>query len=388
MNIYTDKYFTYTKNAIEQNGDAIVTYGLFLRRPCVVALKPAIEFLDQATRGKVDIIALPEGTEVPAQTPIMYYRGSFKELVELETEVLQRVGFACVSAYNAKKMSLSLPNVPFLAMEARHTTGPEMAYLTEYGARVGTDVAKLSGAKGFIGTSNEDCAARVWGNNALGTIPHAAIGYAGSTLQSVINFHNANPEIKNITALVDYYGTEVTDSLHVANWFRCEGLEEKGYSLAVRLDTHGGRFVEGLDYDTSVRKVARWLRMTPANEYDIVQRLLGDAYEIAGDDYIDKTRKILFAQGVSAANIIHMRIQLSDEGFSNVKLVGSSGFDLFKCETFSKANVPVDLIGTGSFLPKTMSETYATADIVKYDDRVSVKVGREWLADQLPGEFK
>ena len=40
---------------------------------------------------------------------------------------------------------------------------------------------------------------------------------------------------------------------------------------------------------------------------------------------------------------------------------------------------PVDTIGTGSYLPERWSETYATADIVAYDGRPSVKVGREFL---------
>jgi nicotinate phosphoribosyltransferase len=43
------------------------------------------------------------------------------------------------------------------------------------------------------------------------------------------------------------------------------------------------------------------------------------------------------------------------------------------------ANVPVDIIGTGSYLPESWTETYATSDIVAYDGKPSVKVGREFL---------
>jgi len=43
------------------------------------------------------------------------------------------------------------------------------------------------------------------------------------------------------------------------------------------------------------------------------------------------------------------------------------------------ANAPVNVIGTGSFLPQVWSETYATADIVAYDGQPRVKVGREFL---------
>ncbi|MGB1960809.1 MAG: nicotinate phosphoribosyltransferase, partial [Candidatus Puniceispirillaceae bacterium] len=50
-----------------------------------------------------------------------------------------------------------------------------------------------------------------------------------------------------------------------------------------------------------------------------------------------------------------------------------------KCRVFALANAPVDLIGTGSYLPQIWSQTYATADIVAYDGKPRVKAGREFL---------
>jgi nicotinate phosphoribosyltransferase len=43
------------------------------------------------------------------------------------------------------------------------------------------------------------------------------------------------------------------------------------------------------------------------------------------------------------------------------------------------ARAPIDVIGTGSFLPELWSETYATADIIAYDGKPMVKLGREFL---------
>jgi len=43
------------------------------------------------------------------------------------------------------------------------------------------------------------------------------------------------------------------------------------------------------------------------------------------------------------------------------------------------ANTPIDVVGTGSFIPEQWSETYATADIVSYDGEPMVKIGREFL---------
>ena len=45
----------------------------------------------------------------------------------------------------------------------------------------------------------------------------------------------------------------------------------------------------------------------------------------------------------------------------------------------AEAHAPIDVIGTGSYLPEQWAETYATADIVEYDGVERVKVGREFL---------
>ena len=74
-----------------------------------------------------------------------------------------------------------------------------------------------------------------------------------------------------------------------------------------------------------------------------------------------------------------MREALDAEGFGSVKIVASSGFNPAKCRLMAEAKAPIDVIGTGSFLPELWSETYATADIVEYDGAPRVKVGREFL---------
>ena len=62
-----------------------------------------------------------------------------------------------------------------------------------------------------------------------------------------------------------------------------------------------------------------------------------------------------------------------------MRIVASSGFDVDKCRVMADAHAPVDVIGTGSFLPGAWHETYATADIVAYDGVPMVKIGREFL---------
>jgi nicotinate phosphoribosyltransferase len=74
-----------------------------------------------------------------------------------------------------------------------------------------------------------------------------------------------------------------------------------------------------------------------------------------------------------------MREELDGAGFPKVRIVASSGFGVDKCRVMAEARAPIDVVGTGSFIPDVWSETYATADIVAYDGVPMVKVGREFL---------
>ena len=378
----TDKYFTKTKHIVEMHGEKEVTYGVFIRRDIIVAVQPALDLIKKYCPEAKVIRLHPEGTILPAETKIFTVTGPFSKLVELETLFLQKVGFACVSAYNAYKMTSALPKVPFMDMHARHATGDDMSVLCAYGASIGSNTAKIQGAKGFIGSANDITSKFFGAEKGMGTMPHAIIGYAGGTLESVKMYVEANPDDINIIALVDYYGEEITDSLAVADWFyNKEHLNEQGKVLGVRLDTHGGRFVEGLDYEKSVKIVCDWLHVY--GEYEAVKTVMGDrAYDMDTLHITtDKVRKLLFGTGVSAANIINMRNILDANDYQGVKIIASSGFNPFKCDIMAKVGAPINMVGTGSFLPEKLSETYATADIYEYDGVVSIKVGREWLAE-------
>src|SRR3546814_1706999 len=64
--------------------------------------------------------------------------------------MLQKLGPSCVAAYNAYTMCADLPKVAFLAMDARHCAGTEMAELMAYAASVGSERARRKdGAVGF-----------------------------------------------------------------------------------------------------------------------------------------------------------------------------------------------------------------------------------------------
>jgi nicotinate phosphoribosyltransferase len=359
---WTDVYFKRTRKAVERFGDMKVTYAVFMRRPVISAPRLALDWLQEIGRRRgVDFtidLRYPEGKWVGAGEPMFYVTGPLSQLAELETLLLQKLGPTCVAAYNAYAMCADLPKVAFLAMDARHCAGTEMAELMAYAASVGSERARRKvGAVGFIGNAT-DATAHYFGlDSGRGTMPHAFIGYAGSTLRAAEMYDETFPD-EPMTVLVDYFAREVTDALTCCRRFpRRAGAGQ----LAVRIDTPGGRFIEGLD---------------PPQSYAVLERYVPRALRgYRSDDEL----RYLVGPGVSAAAVWRMRECLDREGFHKVKIVCSSGFGPAKCRLMAEADAPVDVVGTGSYLPVKWTETYATADVVEYDGVPRVKVGREFL---------
>ena len=357
----TDAYFNRTRAIVARFGDARVTYALFMRRPVVSAPMLMLRWLDEVMEARGERIevelARPEGSWVGAGEPIVYITGSFVALVDLETILLQKLGPACVAAHNAYQMCAALPKAAFLAMEARHCAGAEMEEMMAYAAAVGSRAARAEGARGFIGNATDATAHYFGAPHGYGTMPHALIGDAGGTVRAAEMFHETFPD-SDLTVLTDYFGREVTDALAVCRRF--SELADAG-RLSIRLDTHGGRFLEGLD---------------PQESYAVMERHAPGAIRRYRSH---NELRYLIGTGVSAAAIWRLREVLDDAGFVRVKIVASSGFGVEKCSVMADAHVPVDIVGTGSFIPETWSETYATADVVAYDGEPRVKIGREFL---------
>jgi len=358
----TDLYFTRTKEIVARFGDRAVTYAVFMRRPVVFAPRLAVDWLKAiaAARGERFGIGLrhAEGEWVGAGETLLTIAGSMRALVDLETLYLQKIGPASVAAYNAYAMCKDLPRAAFIAMDARHCAGNEMAEMMAYAASVGSAAAKReAGAVGFLGNATPATAHYFGQARAFGTMPHALVGYAGSTLRAAEMFAGTFPD-EPLTVLVDYFGREIADGLEVCRRFSELAAQGK---LSIRLDTAGSRYVEGLG---------------PNESYGVLERCAPAAIREyrTGAELHD-----LVGPGVSAAAVWHMRENLDRAGFDKVRIVASSGFDPAKCRAMAMAQAPVDVVGTGSFLPDNWSETYATADIIEYDGKPLVKAGREFL---------
>jgi nicotinate phosphoribosyltransferase len=359
---HTDSYFLKTKAVVAKFGDKPASYAVFMRRPVISAPRFAVEFLEamaaaRGTRFEIEINH-PESAWVGAGEPILYVTGPLSQLVDLETVLLQKLGPACVAAYNASAMCADLPQVAFLAMDARHCAGAEMADMMAYAAAVGSAHARrVAGAVGFVGCAAEATAHFFGRDKGMGTMPHALIGYAGSTARAAEMFHETFPD-EALTVLVDYFGQETSDAVAVCRRF--PELAAAG-RLAFRMDTPGGRYCEGLDL---------------ARSYEVIER---NAPQSIRGYRTEAELRYLVGTGVTAAALWRMREVLSEAGFPNAKIVASSGFGPEKCRIMAAASAPIDVIGTGSYLPELWSETYATADIIAYDGQPMVKAGREFL---------
>ena len=163
----TDKYFANTASIVAANGDAEVTYAVFLRRRVVAALEPTIRLVHHLVPGAKVKRFFTEGDLVPSEKKLLEITGSLADLSQIETLLLQKVGFPCVCANNAYEMCRAIPTAGFIDMHARHASGAEMNLLASYGAAVGSEAARRADAKvkGFVGSS-QDLTAPLFGSES------------------------------------------------------------------------------------------------------------------------------------------------------------------------------------------------------------------------------
>ena len=171
-------------------------------------------------------------------------------------------------------------------------------------------------------------------------------------------FHATFPD-EPMTVLADYFGREITDSLAVCARF--PELAASGASFR----SGSTRMAAGSSRASARPRATRcWNATRPAR---------------SGATAARPSLRYLVGTGVSAAAIWHTREALDAAGYRKVRIVASSGFGVDKCRVMADARAPIDVVGTGSFIPDSWHETYATADIVEYDGVPMVKLGREFL---------
>lgn len=180
---------------------------------------------------------------------------------------------------------------------------------------------------GGVKMVSTDAQASFFGGKAVGTIPHALIAaFGGDTVKATKRFAELYPDVE-VIALVDYDNDCVKTSLECAR-----ALEDRLWG--VRLDTS----------------------------------------ETLVDKSVVSQMGAFHPTGVNANLVWNVRNALDAEGFGDVKIVVSGGFDVPRIAAFEEVQVPVDAYGVGAALFDGRFDF--TADIVQLNGKPQAKVGR------------
>jgi nicotinate phosphoribosyltransferase len=267
--------------------------------------------------------ALFDGDPIEPYETVMTIEGDYTLFAHLETVYLGTLARRTLVTTNVVEVLRAANGKPIIFMPARHDH-----WRIQTGDGYAAYVAgQIVGAP--IGVTTDEQASW-WGGKGVGTVPHALIAaYGGNTVLAATRFAEWAPEDLNITVLVDFENNSIETALEVARAL--------GPSLwGVRLDT---------------------------SESLVDQSLWGELGDFK-------------PTGVNERLVRKVRDALDADGFEQVRIVVSGGFDVAKIRRFEADGVPVDAYGVGSSLIRGANDF--TADVVLTDGRPSAKVGRRY----------
>lgn len=182
-------------------------------------------FLDRlAEQGfTCDVLAIPEGTPVFGNEPLIRVTGPLLEAQWIETLLINQISYASLVASHALAVVTAARGKPVLEFGARRAHGPDGSLTATRSAMIG----------GCAGTSNVE-AARQFGLRVSGTQAHSWIMAFPSELEAFRAYAETFPD--SCVLLVDTYdtlGQGVPHAITVAS-----ELAERGYRLqGIRLDS-------------------------------------------------------------------------------------------------------------------------------------------------------
>ena len=319
--VFSDVYFNRSREALRAQGrTARVAWQVATKRAgWLGGIDEAVALLKLCSDdfAALDVQALYEGDRVDAWETVLLVEGDYVAFAHLETLIVGTLG----------RRTRVCTNVRQLVDAAR----PKPIYV--FGARSDHALLQpgdgLSAHVGGAASVSTDAQGALSGKKGIGTIPHALIAaYGGDTVAAALAVAAVLPADTPLVVLVDYENDSVATSLAVAR-----ALE--GRLWGVRLDT--SEFM----VDRSV--VAQMGAFPPA--------------------------------GVNAALVWNVRNALDAEGFGEVKIVASGGFDMARIRAFEEDGVPVDAYGVGASIHDGRWDF--TGDVVRVDGAQQAKAGRE-----------
>ena len=184
----------------------------------------SVDFLEWLTgfRFTGDILAVPEGTVVFPQEPLLRVIGPVAECQLVETALLNIINFQTLVATKAARVRLAAQGDPVIEFGLRRAQGPDGALSASRASYVG----------GCVATSNV-LAGQVYGIPVGGTHAHSLVMVFDTEIEAFLAYADAMPN--NAVLLVDTY-----DTLEgVRNAIRAgHRLRELGHDLVgIRIDS-------------------------------------------------------------------------------------------------------------------------------------------------------
>ncbi len=182
------------------------------------------DFLKMLGRLRIDcaIDAVPEGTVIFPQEPLLRVRGPILQAQLLETALLNILNFQSLIATKAARICLAAGGDPVLEFGLRRAQGPDG----------GISASRASFVGGCAATSNV-LAGKLFGIPVGGTHAHSWVMAFDDELESFKAYAEAMPN--NCVFLVDTYNSlqGVRHAIEVGNWLRANGHK----LIGIRLDS-------------------------------------------------------------------------------------------------------------------------------------------------------
>lgn len=261
--------------------------------------------------------ALYEGDYIEAWDTVLTIEGDLAAFAHLETLYLGVLGHRTLVCTNVREIVEAARPKTVLFFGAR-----DEHFVMQPGDGF---AAMIAGAKD-VSTGAQGS---FWGSKVVGTIPHSLIAaFNGDTVAATRHLAKQLPDEMPLLALVDYDNDVVKTSVDVAR------------AMGDRL--------WGVRLDTSEHLVDR-----------SVLSQMGSFHPT----------------GVNPQLVWNVRNALDSEGFGDVQIVASGGFDADRVRSFEEEGAPVDAYGVGAAAYKG---TFAfTADVVMVAGKPQSRTGRK-----------